>query len=355
MQMPVLPPLYDRWISALLDGPIPAEAESTCMNCPMTEQGGRNKSDYLFHPDTKCCTYMPDLPNYLVGRILGDNEPAFASGRAAFEAQFPEGMIVTPLGVYPPESYSTRYRENLDRFGIDPGMRCPFYLNEEGGLCGIWKHRNSRCATWFCKYSHGSRSVIFWKYMDQLLTAVEKNLSHWCFQQLNDDDAALEELFPPPQSQVDLSRQQLYWGRWWRKEREFFQECSALVDSLSWEDVGAIGGQEIRIPARLVYLSYGRMQSDRLPEYLKVASWKKIALQNSDCYRIWAYNRYDPLDVSKSILDQLHHFDGQTPVAGVLRRANKNGVKLNRKLVRKFLDFGILEECVVFSDEKERR
>ena len=347
MSTPVLPPLYDRWISALLQGPVPAETESTCMDCPMLARDGRNKSEYLFHPDTKCCTYMPELPNFLVGRILRDEDPAFAPGKAAFEGQFSGGMIVTPLGAYPPESYSAFYRGNLDRFGVDPGMRCPFYLVKEGGLCGIWKHRNARCATWFCKYSHGSRSVIFWKYMDQLLTAVEKSLAQWCVLQLIDKDAALEELFPPPQSQVDLGRQKLFWGPWWLRQREFFQECSALVDSLSWEEVTAIGGQEVRIPARLVYLSYGRVNADRLPKYLRIASWKKVILQDSDFYRVWAYNRYDPLDVWKSVLDQLHHFDGQTPVASVLRRAKMMGVKLDRKLIRQFLDFGILEECDV--------
>ena len=41
--------------------------------------------DLFFHRDTKCCTYLPDLPNFLVGRILEDPDPALAPGRASVE------------------------------------------------------------------------------------------------------------------------------------------------------------------------------------------------------------------------------------------------------------------------------
>ncbi|HYL82493.1 MAG TPA: hypothetical protein VEU07_16870, partial [Candidatus Acidoferrum sp.] len=68
-----LPPLYGRWMDDLLPGPIPRETAATCDDCAMWPgPGDQPRSDFFFLPETKCCTYIPTLPNYLVGRILED-------------------------------------------------------------------------------------------------------------------------------------------------------------------------------------------------------------------------------------------------------------------------------------------
>ena len=40
-----------------------------------------------YNPETKCCTYMPELWNFLVGRILDDDSADTALGRASVEAR----------------------------------------------------------------------------------------------------------------------------------------------------------------------------------------------------------------------------------------------------------------------------
>src|SRR5438034_10877336 len=85
----ILPPLYAAWMDQLLAGPIPPESEATCHDCAMCNQGTEasspNGPGYYFSPQTKCCTYLPELHNFLVGRILSDDDPASATGRATVE------------------------------------------------------------------------------------------------------------------------------------------------------------------------------------------------------------------------------------------------------------------------------
>jgi len=71
-----LPPLYEGWINELLGAPIPRESRATCSSCVMQAGAGaksENKRHY-FDPVIKCCTYLPTLYNFLVGRALSDQE-----------------------------------------------------------------------------------------------------------------------------------------------------------------------------------------------------------------------------------------------------------------------------------------
>lgn len=82
-----LPPLYDGWMLELLEGVIPRESRATCNNCAMCSQPGAESGprERYFDPTIKCCTYIPVLPNFLVGRILTDDDPAARPGRLAVE------------------------------------------------------------------------------------------------------------------------------------------------------------------------------------------------------------------------------------------------------------------------------
>ncbi len=73
-----LPPLYAGWIDDLLGGPLPHESEATCEDCAMRPSGPAAAGALVFAAETKCCTYVPEVPNFLVGRILDDPDPAFA-------------------------------------------------------------------------------------------------------------------------------------------------------------------------------------------------------------------------------------------------------------------------------------
>jgi hypothetical protein len=337
-----LPPLYLRWMEELLTGPIPPETEAACTDCPMCMQDpARNRSGYTFNTRTKCCTYMPDLPNYLVGRIYLDRSPESAAGRSAFQAQLKRGLIVVPLGMFPPPAFAERYRRNISRFGQDPEMRCPYYLEEQGGLCGVWRHRNARCASWFCRYVRGSAGVIFWKYIDSLLTTVERLLPRWCVLQLDPGEDAMRRLFPPPPSERLLNDLPLMWGRWRGHEREFYEASAELVDALSWGQVSSICGAEVQTASRLTRLAYADLISMQLPSALKLGNWKKRIQVDDALVRIWSYNQYDPIDVPRALAGELAQFDGR-PVAEVRAALSMKGISLDDSVLRKLIDFGVL-------------
>jgi len=267
-----LPPLYARWIEEFLQPSAPVESRSTCHDCPMiSADPARNPSKQLFHPETKCCTYWPELPNFLAGFILSDNDPSFGIARAQMEEFLKSRMTITPLGASPPASFFSQY-QNQKFFGTERDLLCPFYQQKQTGNCGIWKYRNGRCATWFCRYEHGSVSVVFWKYMDQLLNAIEKSLSRWCVLQFDFSSETLQQIFPPPRSQMWLTP--TMWGEWNGRQREFFIECARLVDKLSWQDVSRIGGVELEVPTRLVRDAHAKLVKRGVPARLRLNQWK---------------------------------------------------------------------------------
>ena len=129
----VLPPLYQSWIDELLDGPIPEEREATCDDCAMLARPGEQAvgSGFTFDADCKCCTYVPDLANFLVGRILADDDPAFADGRATLEQRLNERVAMSPLGLDRSPTYQATVSqdsvvlESKRRFATSPGAAAP--------------------------------------------------------------------------------------------------------------------------------------------------------------------------------------------------------------------------------------
>jgi hypothetical protein len=336
-----LPPLYERWIEEFLQSPPPAESRSTCQDCPMiSADPARNASEHHFNPRTKCCTYWPELPNFLAGFILQDEDPSFARARAQMETFLvTKEMMITPLGATPPPSFFEQYNK-LKSFGTDLSLRCPFYQEDQTGNCGIWKYRNGRCATWFCRFSRGSVSVVFWKYMDQLFNAIEKSLSRWCVLQFGFANEALQQIFPPPRTQMRISA--TMWDQWLGREREFFVECSRSVAALHWNDVSRIGGIDLEVPARLLRESHLQLLRHDLPASLKLNQWKHWTAADPEMMRIWTYSRYDPIEVPRRIVDVLSYFQNCTTEQALARIEQEKGIRLDREYVRMLTDFGVL-------------
>src|SRR4029079_12812860 len=129
-----------RWIGALLPEGVPEVKRSTCMHCPLIEG-----DDPVFAPSTKCCTYTPDLPSYAVGGVLTDKGPETRWARDVLTARIAGRTGVTPLGIRRLAESRKLYDDLVGRggvgFGRTPELRCPYYLNVDGGLCGVWRHR----------------------------------------------------------------------------------------------------------------------------------------------------------------------------------------------------------------------
>ena len=354
----VLPPLYAGWMDELFRASIPLETRATCDDCAMCAPEGETAADantFYFSPRTKCCTYQPSLPNYLVGRVLEDQDFAFSAGRATVERRIDNGIGVTPLGLDHAATYLLLYEHSPGGFGRAESMRCPHYLEEGGGRCGIWRHRNSVCATWFCKYERGALGMVFWDRTRELLIAVERDLAAWCVRESDLEAEALDALFsvrrkPNEQELIsaddldgraDPGRARKLWGKWLGREREFYRECAPRVNSLTWEDVLAISGPHVAIRARLARQAFEALRSEKLPERLRVGNFEVIQTSREGV-RVAAYSGADPLDLAPDVLKVLPYFDSSS-TAETLRTIERDlGLQVEEDLVRRLADFQIL-------------
>jgi hypothetical protein len=367
MQLPVLtltaqvlPPLYAGWMDELLGGPIPAETEATCENCAMCTEGPHRPagSDYLFDPKTKCCTYIPELPNFLVGRILSDDDPALAAGRASVEKRLSEGLAVSPMGIgrSPTQRFMYALTAQTQAFGRNPDLRCPHYIEGQAGNCGIWRHRNSICATWFCKYVRGAVGAHFWRSLLQLLVTAEVNLIQWCICELDLGEGSLQRVLGAPGPDVprsdpicegeldgraDEATRRAVWGKWFARERAFFVECARRVEGLSWREVAGLCGTQMRVQELLVRRAYEQLLSDALPPALRGGSFQ-IVKGGRTHTRVRTYSPLDPLDVPRAVMEALPFFDGRPTEAAVREIAMQKGMYLDESLLRKLADFQIL-------------
>ena len=362
-----LPPLYARWFDDLLGGDIPTETRATCHDCAMCESGGeyQKPGSALFNPQSKCCTYMPRLPNFLVGMILADVDPLMASGRATVEARLDAGLAVTPLGLEQPLKRSFLYAQMEPRaFGRAESMRCPHYISEQGGLCGVWKYRNSICSTWFCKYVRGAVGRDFWEAAKTLLRAVEDDLSQWCLIELELDEPALALALAPPVESgqrravaqpsltledmddlVDPDKQRRIWGNWHGREREFYRACTELVATLKWSDVVAVCGPETLARARLAQKAYGRMIADDIPERLSMGGFA-IMGAGPDSYSLYHPSiGMDTFKLSARVMRLLPLFDGRPTADVVSQIVEKEGLRFTDELLRRLVDFKILVDA----------
>jgi hypothetical protein len=316
----------------------------------------QTRADGFFNPETKCCSYVPALPNYLVGRILSDDDPAFSSGRATVQERFSAGVGVTPLGLAQPPNFEVLYSfSSRTLFGKSRTLLCPHYLADEGGRCGVWKHRASVCATWHCKYVRGQVGHEFWTTLHQLLSKVEKTLAHWCVLELDIGTVAFKRLFPAlPQSDrtrrvdpraldgvADPPESRRLWGKWAGREAEFYRECARLVNALDWPKVIAIGGAEIQICARVLREAYGKLMSEEIPARLKLGAIQVVGMDRDYC-RITSYSGYDPVSIPRQLIDVLDYFYGLPTDEAITGIAEAEGLTIHPALVRKLTDFGIL-------------
>ena len=336
----------------LFGAAIPTESDATCDDCAMCAENGDQKqpSGIFFDPHVKCCSYVPELPNYLVGRVFSDETTGTEAGRASMAKRVETGVGVTPLGLGQPLAFKLMYdRAGPTAFGQSRTLICPHFVDEGGGRCGIWAHRGVVCATWFCKFVRGATGRDFWADLKGLLAAVEKTLSYWCVLQLDVESETLRRLVSPSvpmdgPALDGIANPGVYralWGAWLGREKEFYKECARLVEALSCHDIVSIGGPEVKLRAQVARDAYNKLTSNELPALLKLGPFQIIHTdQNST--RVVAYSQMDPLDLPRSLLDVLPYFDGRPTYQAISDVSAAEGVNLHPELIRKLTDFGLL-------------
>lgn len=342
-------------MAELLGRAIPAESAADCRSCVMVagRDGNSDPGRRWFDPVTRCCTYLPELPNYLVGRILADPSAGMAAGRRSVESRIDCGVAVTPLGLGKHDVHTLLYVHGADGFGASRTLRCPHHLDDGG--CGIWQHRMSVCATWFCKHVRGALGQRFWRAVQALLSAVERDLARWCLLETGLGPKALASLLPPPvpaapvfmldryqlDGRVDPRRYAAAWGERAGRERAYYRRCAELVQDMGWRQVLAVCGPEVTIRARQARDAFREVRSRGIPPRLRVGDYH-IVEAAPEASLVASYSGFDPLRLPAAVLEALPFFDGR-PAADALRTIErKKRLRFDRELVRKLIDFAIL-------------
>lgn len=337
-----MPPRLATWAADLLGGPIPREEHATCGACAMLSDGS-DPEGVSFNPIMKCCTYVPEVPNFSVGAILSG--PTEAHGPTSIRARIAKRWSVTPIGIgHAPHERDPR---NLaPAFGLDPQYTCDHYVDG----CTIWQHRDSVCSTYFCKIGRGRVGFQFWGSMRRALGAIERAVARGVALRAGLSEhaaaalSALEPVSKLPSGIMDDATYRAIWGEWYGKEETFYAECTRVADALTWDDVKSLGGAEVAALAAAARASYEALLAPNLPAN-PVARTIMIRPAGENQMHVVAYSQIDPITLPPAVVAALSHFDGR-PREDALRAAReRERVALSDSLVQTLSDFGVLEDA----------
>ncbi len=246
-----IPVFYHRFLPPFFDKEIPAEAFASCKTCPMTAKSrGEMESETSgpFAPETKCCTFVPRVPNYFAGAVFSDPETMI--GRDLLKKRISLQRGIFPQGIYPDKKYRLLYEFGRKHgFGRSSLLKCPYYLQGEFN-CSLWKYRESICATWFCKYLGGEAGKAFWDEMRDLFKLVQEKLTEHAIRELGlsvippfgeDEQLTYEDLEELPMHPEEYRQR---WQHWEGREEEFYTRCYEIINKLEVSSFNRLLGEE---------------------------------------------------------------------------------------------------------------
>jgi Fe-S-cluster containining protein len=313
-----LPRIYERILPPFFDTPAPEEPKATCSSCAMGPPAAPIAGVTYFRPDTKCCTYQPAVPNYLVGAILSDDDPAMAEGRRRIRAHIATRVGVTSRWLSPSRKRLALFNAARESsFGRSLVLRCPYY-EADGGLCTIWRHRESVCSTFFCKYAAGADGQTFWRALEWYLRQIERGLARHAVQVLAPSlvepqrpvhQMSLEELEDRPPSDADYAS---FWGEWQGREVELYQTTYEITAGLTQDDALRIAGAGEEL--RALEAAYERLRAPVLPDKLRLDLYR-APLSTDDGVIVGSYSAYEPIKLTPALFEVLRELRTDETVA----------------------------------------
>ena len=277
-----------------------------------------SSSGIQFSKETKCCTYYPNLPNYLVGALLSKNDPGLKKGQELVHEIIHSRLGIVPLGVRRTRKYELLTKQALNAFGKSRIMVCPFFEQDEG-LCTIRPIWNATCNTWFCKYNTGHDGQRFWIALRRYLSRMEKVLSQYVAYKMGFEarDIILPKTDTEPWTEKDLDDQppditnyKEQWKRWVGREEDFYKESYGLIIGLSRDDFDRIAGITQEILLKDLEDKHRDIILPILPKILRRNPKLIVEKTRQGEYILTSYSPFDPLGVSKRVYDMLDYFDG---------------------------------------------
>ena len=349
-----LPPIYKHLFNAFFDRPKVVETRATCDRCAMCDHGDSSPvAMEFFNPETKCCTFWPCLPNYLVGAILADESAEMAEGKRRIN-----DAIATRIGVYPsslnrPRKMSLLMLGYEEVFGRTKTLKCPYYDDDNpAGSCSIWRHREVICMTYYCKYSGGQRGFEYWTALKSYLAHVQQALAHSAMRAV--DPAVADPKFRKNMLTLEdfedrapkPSAYQAWWGSWVGREEEFYLACHRWVQSLSPKEFAKSVDQSKQGAELLANLiaKYDVLENKILPKNLvRNARMKEVHV--GDKVVVTSYHPYDSFSLDKDLFEVCAMFKAdQTLEENLERLKREEGIELVPELVEYLFAAGVLVE-----------
>lgn len=348
-----LPPVYQPLFGQFFDRPKVVETRATCDKCAMCDHGQPSPVPMeYFRSDTKCCTYHPQLPNYLVGAILADPAPEMEEGKRRVREQIKRRSGATPHWLSRPRKMSLILLGYGEAFGRAKSLLCPYFNGEDpAASCTIWRHREAVCMTYYCKYTAGKRGFDFWVSFKNYLWHVQRTLVKFAAQAV--DRAVVEPVFKKHQLTLedieDLPPKDSDYAAWWKswvgREEEFYVRCWEWVKSipqrqfaLNVDDTEAGKGYLADLVAK-----YEHLQNRILPSRL-VRNARMSEQHVGDKVVVTTYHRYDSFALDKDLYEVVGMFRASETLEENLARLQAEGIELVPELVEFLYVTGVLVE-----------
>jgi hypothetical protein len=347
-----LPPIYGHLFNAFFDRPKVVERRATCERCAMCDHGEPSPVPMeFFDPTTKCCTYWPMLPNYLVGAILADESPGLAEGKRRVRRAIERRIGVGPSFLDRPRKWSLIMTTYDEAFGRARSLKCPYYDDDNPvGSCSIWRHREGICHTYYCRYSGGMRGYEYWTALRSYLGVVQQILAKSASKavdpsvvepELRRDRLSAEDIDDLPPKDSDY---RAWWGSWVGREAEFYVKCHEWVKAASPADFARNVDRSKEGQQALADLvaKYDALEAKLLPKSL-VKNPRMREDHAGDKVVVTSYHRFDPIAIDKDLFEVVGLFEADQTLEQNLERLKRDdGIELAPELVEFLFAAGVL-------------
>jgi len=336
--------IYEGKISKkVLDISLPEEKFANCSEC-----------FHCIHPqsasyNTKCCTYHPHIPNYVVGAILTDESVGIKEGKTRIKNLIADRVGVTPYGIIPPPEYPAakrRFAQTKKKTREDnEALNCPLNLL---GTCTIWNYRPELCATYHCASVSGQKGGQFWKIYYRYLTHIERVLSRYVMLELNYplEHIQIKKIKPEKvdlyntEGQIDPDRYAQMWRENNGSEDGYYIKCYEIFDKINIDQLSTLVGLDGTLFQDKLHVQAKMSRDNILPDYL-LFDEKAVEVTRQEGNLIKINGR----TVKEVQYRLLKAFDGQTSTYDVIRQSLVMKANL-ANLARRLLDEGTLTEII---------
>lgn len=330
-----IPPIYHAFFPELLELEIPPEKIATCGNCTLCLSA---KSPYVA---TKCCTYYPHLPNYMVGGLFQDEDASMAAGRLRLRELIKQKKGVSPYGIIPPVEYTKRRTEIRKKNFWEikqeenQSILCPYY---DQGHCTVWKYRENLCVTYFCAPIANTKGRIFWDKVNQYLKRVEMELAQYALLQLGwppeaillhsikGDSLGLDDA----NGELDEAKYAELWRDWAGREEGLYIQCFEIITSIGRETFESITGISREILERSIINTQKSLAQAAFPDYLRFN--QDTLIEPQDEKTLLLTTAEGSVEISVIALPLLKGFDGRRTTTEVFHLGYKVMMSLEQQV-----------------------